>query len=121
MTEVDLEPPQHLRQVLATLLISRKLLTKVGKTSIIDFAGLLDIPSKIKLPKDITKPKMNAIRESLILIFFLHIITPQVSIKLYYGFTITIILINFFTIIRPGILKANFFLRFFQFCNTVRS
>ena len=67
-------PAKSKTEILVTLLISKKLLTKVGKSSIIDIAGPLDTYSQIKLPKninrDITKQKSNAIRESLILIPF---------------------------------------------------
>ena len=67
-------PAASKTEVLAISLISKKLLTRIGKSSIIDVAGLLDTPSKIKLPKyinrNITKQKNNAIRESLILISF---------------------------------------------------
>ena len=67
-------PATSKTEVLATIVISRRFLTKVGKSSIIDVAGLIDTPSKIKLSKSINrnirKQKINAIRENLILISF---------------------------------------------------
>ena len=61
-------------EVLATVVMSKKLLTKIERSSITDVAGLLDTPSKIKSPKytdpNMTKQKNNAIRESLIVISF---------------------------------------------------
>ena len=67
-------PATSKTEVLVTLVISKKLLTKIRKSSITDVAGLLDTASKIKLPKkinrNITKQKNNAIKESLILISF---------------------------------------------------
>ena len=67
-------PATSKMEVLATSVISKKLLTKIEKSSITDVAGLLDTPSKIKLPKyidcNIAKQKNNTIRESLILISF---------------------------------------------------
>ena len=67
-------PASSKTEVLATLVISIKLLTKILKSSITYVVGSLDTPSKIKLPKyinrNITQQKNNAIRESLILISF---------------------------------------------------
>ena len=67
-------PATSKTEVLATLVISRNLLIKVGESSIIDVAGLQDTPMKIKLPQNInhniTQQKNNAIRERLILISF---------------------------------------------------
>ena len=54
-------PATSKTEVLATLAIRKKLLTKIGTSSITDAVGLLDTPSKIKLPKyinrNITKQK----------------------------------------------------------------
>ena len=47
-------PAKSKAEVLATIVTSRTLLTKVGMSSIIYFAELLDTPSKIKLHKNIT-------------------------------------------------------------------
>ena len=117
-------PAKSKAEVLTTIVTSRTLLTKVGMSSIIYFAELLDTPSKIKLHKNIncniTKQKKNAIRESLILISF-SVKYIIVLIKIYFGFIITIIFIYYSTIVRSDILKAKFFLRFWQFCNTVHS
>ena len=70
----SIAPATPKTEVLATLVFSKKLLTKIEKSSITDVAGLLDTPSKIKLPKyinpNITKRKNNVIRESMILISF---------------------------------------------------
>ena len=67
-------PATSKTEVLAKLVISKKLLTKAGKSSITDVAEFLDTPSKVKLPKKINrnmiKEKKMASRESLILISF---------------------------------------------------
>ena len=61
-------------EFLATLVISKTLLTKFKKSFITDVAGLLDTSLKTKLPKsinrNITKEEKSTIRESLILISF---------------------------------------------------
>ena len=61
-------PATSKTEVRATLVISKKLLTKTGKSSITDVAGLLTTPSKIELSKyinrNMTKQKNNAIEKA---------------------------------------------------------
>ena len=90
-----------------------KLLTKVRKSPITDVAGLLDTPSKIKLPKNInrniTKQKKLGNQRKPDFNFFLRKKKVKMSIKIYFGLIITIIFIYYYIIIRVDILKTKFF------------